>query len=1055
MDARAILSDLLKDAAHGCGDEKGPMDDMDPKDILSQYDAYGADGQVDLSKQLRPPTPQGCGSPGSQMSSISSIATGGGSRPSSGLKSPGSTSNTRPVSSHALSRPASAQVQSPVIDVIDQEASPMAHFSAAASLKDGGWQRASDAFHADTIAAPERQRKANRQGVGKKEKEGFVILHQNRERVSCGDSVATAAAARQAHTSAVWKNFTGVVKEAGNHASIAATAAGPYLTVHSMKPGVGTIAVALVSRHKGRKVLQDNTIQDNRIQDNTIQDNRIQDKSRHDKPTSFRAQSAERMQESTVARNALAESIADSSKEQHHSTAAHHSEQGDDLVADKADSPDRWQLAAHDALAPVTQLFASSLDGGASAKTAGGIDPGVSDEDAKALDTCDAAAPSAAAHMGAESSIVDEAAVGKTDEGGVVKMSMSDSPEINYDPRCVAAGRLTVDEVRGRYESRDGLRRGVSEGEVSEEELQRIQEFLEEECDNGVQQRDHDVEDAQQLQQFQKYMQKLGVSEDKIDQFKQGRTFKIKEDTVPQFSPKFPKSKKKTNGIDADAQDDGLTALLATEQQQDLTESEAAQDNHAETRALATNARDHGSAQELYEELVLPSTHANVGDDETALDSRTMQLGLGVQTVDVSHHTHTHTHTHTRTSVDGSAEDQDQGLEVMSERMADMEHVTRLRQGMSGNARLLGVGGSPQELEEDKGSSSQDSEYQAQKRESYMHAAPTATSKSATILKKKQRHMDLFERHKDARVAKRLKEGMDAVVPEWKRLSTVITVPSARRIMLSSDSSDYSSQDDDESMEKLAKSPPLSATGTVRAGSGRVGVHVAHVQGVAHLDKMSAAQTGTSLNALMEQDPDQRVERQEKESISMIIARRQYDALYGSEVMDESMSTSWKQSGPPATSRRSKQIVAPMENGDDEEEEETASTHWSRDRRLLQAHHADRFYEALRLRHGARQFAKTQSDASDASDACVVDQGDGLDEQVRLRHILGTTATTPVGPYEANLARIRSKRESAMHFLHYDHLRSSIDDLPQPPAPRPGELAPFISDDRNSIEATT
>eukprot|EP00277_Geminigera_cryophila_P000790 CAMPEP_0179427042 /NCGR_PEP_ID=MMETSP0799-20121207/13134_1 /TAXON_ID=46947 /ORGANISM="Geminigera cryophila, Strain CCMP2564" /LENGTH=50 /DNA_ID=CAMNT_0021201981 /DNA_START=88 /DNA_END=236 /DNA_ORIENTATION=- len=50
--------------------------------------------------------------------------------------------------------------------------------------------------------------------------------------------------------------------------------------------------------------------------------------------------------------------------------------------------------------------------------------------------------------------------------------------------------------------------------------------------------------------------------------------------------------------------------------------------------------------------------------------------------------------------------------------MADMEHVPRLRQGMSGNARLLGVGGSSQELEEDKGSGSEESEHQAQQRES-------------------------------------------------------------------------------------------------------------------------------------------------------------------------------------------------------------------------------------------------------------------------------------------------------------------------------------------------
>jgi hypothetical protein len=262
--------------------------------------------------------------------------------------------------------------------------------------------------------------------------------------------------------------------------------------------------------------------------------------------------------------------------------------------------------------------------------------------------------------------------------------------------------------------------------------------------------------------------------------------------------------------------------------------------------------------------------------------------------------------------------------------------------------------------------------------------------------------MDLFKKFRDNKFTKKLQAGVNVVVPEWKKMASFISVPSARRVVLSSSESSESG-DEPEEIHDSALTSVMQPEPSSKETSDEIMLK--------RLDSQS-------------EDPREvAARRQEHESIAVEIARRQYDTLYGSAVL---------QHGPSWRGRGKKSAIS---DSQEDFEGPASYTHWSKDRRLKQAHTADRYYEALRLRQGGKKFGST-------GDSAIWDVAEE-EEELRMRLLLGSTSTTPVGQYDTNLGRVRSQKDSVMHVLQLkdDDLHDSIETLPRVSAPRPGDVA--------------
>ena len=229
-----------------------------------------------------------------------------------------------------------------------------------------------------------------------------------------------------------------------------------------------------------------------------------------------------------------------------------------------------------------------------------------------------------------------------------------------------------------------------------------------------------------------------------------------------------------------------------------------------------------------------------------------------------------------------------------------------------------------------------------------------------------------------------------------------MAVPSVRRVVLSS-SSESSDGSDDEKVGPLQRS-------------------LAHRDLFADTARQEKSQSDEDVNA---GETEEKEETNHSESIVMDIARKQYDALYGSE--NWHAGESWKRKD--QERRAAAAVVASLEEQEDGRKINDNPQHWTKDRRLKQAHTADRFYEAIRLRQGAQQAAARDEDRDDT--------------ESRYRNVYGNTTVLPVGKFDVSLAKIRSQQERAMQVLDFrteEDFDNSIDSLPLQPAPRPGAL---------------
>jgi hypothetical protein len=272
----------------------------------------------------------------------------------------------------------------------------------------------------------------------------------------------------------------------------------------------------------------------------------------------------------------------------------------------------------------------------------------------------------------------------------------------------------------------------------------------------------------------------------------------------------------------------------------------------------------------------------------------------------------------------------------------------------------------------------------------------TVRKDSAKISKKKaQYEIDLFQKYRDDKYTKKLSE----TVPQWKKMAKYVAVPSVRRVVLSS-SSESSDGSDDEKIGPLQRSP-------------------------AHRDLFADTERQEKSQDVNGGETQGKEETDHSESIIMDIARKQYDSLYGSE--NWHAGESWKRKD--EERRAAAAVVASLEEREDESKINDDPLHWTKDRRLKQAHTADRFYEAIRLRQCAQQAAARDEERGDT--------------EARYRNVYGNTTVLPVGKFDVSLAKIRAQQERAMQVLDFrteEDLDNSIDSLPLQPAPRPGAL---------------
>ena len=919
MDAHKILQELCTDDT-GIGSSAHPeWNDMDPKDILQMCDALGPDGQVDLSKQLRPPGLQATRS-GSAMSRAS-ITTDGSSRPSSARSTVLPASSSQPGSAQTVSRPASALQVSPTIDesqsVLDT-ASPAQSPHETVCV---------DQIHTPQVTVtmpPERERVVRQDTGGVWKKPGPEVRQQNRERFSSAESVR----AKQRESTGVRRTWSGVVKEAGNELS---AASGPYLSVKSIQPAsIGRIL------SQGRYALQK---RDSEAAVNAA--------------TSANAQAAQAAQ-------AGAKAASRPTVESMQSCATNSvSQEMDQEIEANVQEAETQDSTVSDAL-DITSYALQDVNGSdhslqhvdALASVGAGVFQEASADYMSPIEK-DGSHASSPVHASQANVQVMTASAQGEDEN-----LLPDAP--TSDPYA-------------EHEKNSPLTK-----QASEQDFQRALQLLEEDHSvDNTRQKDEGADEVHSSE-FNRYVSNLDGSENKIDLFEEGIEPNIKAQSEPVFRRKGKKKR----------------AQIASAEKEQTVQDEDEQQQHSPVDA-ATNVHeeDEGSfSKEKADDSTRPEPHQ---------DGKAGSLDMGLPMEEMRRADVAAGDTSAPVSSEKSSSIKRSGIKGIAEKHAESEDSSR-----SSSSRGSSQSNASEEV--DRLSNSDQSEAAAQQR------APSPTSRGEGIFgisrthstkkaaKKQAFEIDLFKKYRDNKFTQKLKAGVNDVVPDWKKLASVMKVPSARRIVLSSSESSGSEDEDAETDEYKAKA--LSTSDIA--------------------NEMSQEDILKMLDEA-EDDPEEVARKnKEQESVAMEIARRQYDSLYGSNIFHHG--PEWRQ--------HDNKHTAAKRQSDDDEEDVVPSTHWSKDRRLKQAHSADHFYEALRLRRGGKKFASTGDSA--------IWEASHDEEQLRMRLMLGNTSVTPEGKYHSDLARLRSKHEVAKQLLQTKdpNMQDAIDALPRAAPSRLGDV---------------
>ena len=282
--------------------------------------------------------------------------------------------------------------------------------------------------------------------------------------------------------------------------------------------------------------------------------------------------------------------------------------------------------------------------------------------------------------------------------------------------------------------------------------------------------------------------------------------------------------------------------------------------------------------------------------------------------------------------------------------------------------------------------------------------------------KKPKYEIDLFRKHKHDKFASKVLQGSahEELVPEWKKIAATIAVPVSRRVVLSS-SDDDASEDEEDIIE----------TRQEQAHSNDSAVQDAVVEQQVPSTQSSQRSVTQGIS---------QAEKERGEQLALDIAGKQYDSLYGSGRFWQGRSAAFAaETAPSADKDRAQESIEDV-------------THWSADRRLAQAHTADRYFEALQLRKWSRQNKSRTALGSQASASAQEEKEE--EDRMRTRHLLGMTTITTDGKYDVHLARVRSKRAAAMKVLGLEpeQTAAKIEGLPRIPMPRPGEVVANADD---------
>jgi hypothetical protein len=888
MDAHNILAELCTDDAEIETCAYPEWIHMDPKDILQKFDAFGPDGQIDLSKQLRPPALKATRT-GSAMSQTSSTSDGS-SRPSSACSQPGSAQrvSSRPVSALQIS-PAIVESQSAdyaiwrgqsiheTVNVDDEMHSPMPECD---GIGDGVWK-----------------------------KSGPVVQQQNRERFSSAESVR----AKQRESTKNRGTWSGVAVETRNESA----ASGPYLLVKSINPPP-RLAMADMAASVGRYLSQERSISQRRVGKAPVY--------------ASMATIAELQAGADSASSLTAELMINSA-----------SDEMDQEAKTTVHEPEVHDSAGSDALDDTPKDVMSNQNADVRTFKGASVFPEHSNDGRSSIEKDELQHASSPTPQGADEKLV------------------SDTP---------------TSDLRAEHER--SLPRSSSPTltkEVSEQDFQRALQLLEE---------DHSVDNPQQKDagaveasssEFSKYVSQLDGSANKIDQFKEGVKLKIKEQGEPEV-PRKGKKKRAKNALPGKRQETG----------QD--DGEPQQDAPADA---ATHDVEHSASGS--------SDPKGKADDSTGQrpheDGEGDSLDKGVRITEVKSQ-------ELETDNPSLPVGEEKSNPSIKEGAGDSEESSR-----SHSARGSHRSNASEEV--DRLSNSGQFEEAAQ--QTAQEAVPSPTSRREGIFggsmpqstkraqKKKVFEIDIFQKYRDDKFNQKLKAGVNEVVPEWKKLSRVMKVPSASRVVLSSSESS-ASEDEAEVDQSQAKS-------------------------YSAIDDAGEKSPEELLKFLDETEDDPKEvarKKKEQESVASEIARKQYESLYGSEKFHR---------GPAWLQRDPKRPVAKREE-DQDDDDVVGPEHWSKDRRLRQAHIADHFYEALRLRRGGQKFASTgNSEVWEASGE--------EEQQQRIRLMLGNTSGLPEGKYHSDLARLRSKQETARKLLNIKD-PDPIDALPRAAALRLGDV---------------
>jgi hypothetical protein len=960
MDSQDILSELLD------GNEEARITERDvktlnAKEIFEMCDALGADGEIDFSQWPRKPFRNESAGISSPMSTITAYS----SRPSSGMSRLPSANSSRPVSSHGRdSRPVSALQVSP-----QREEGRDGDLVSVGSSNEASEELLNvtvDIRQRLDSSSIGRQRLYSEPPSKETESENSAVKRKMLSKEKAARSTVTTAPG--AGYKGTWG---GVVKH--DVQNDAKAFAGPYLSAKSVNISSKAVTTAVADPRK------------------SIQ--------KEGKSAGLQAKSnkATTLRSRRQSPQANATQVSESNQKE----IAQACSQEDVQISENVEQTESY---SDDVLqpAPTDELISDSVSSLqlVPAQESTQIQDMPSSEQSTAVEQADETILNST-----RDKTVDAAEYHSSDV-----LKQSDNRDADGQPTAheredeQESSEIISDRKRALYVNPQALK------ELSDQDFQRTQELLEGldvECSSSriTTMPTKTKSDDGHLEDFQDYVTML--DQEKLDAFEEGLNVNIKDDATHQFSPKAARSLKSPKSYKKKRHEqqmlgDAVEAQHTTKDVVEGTGNSVAEEmvenrspREGDIQAFSDNVREQSEANShniLHQQLPEGAEHANNLDDQMSKDG-SEQTSLNDPG-----------------SEDGSDEDDRQGECQLPN---DVDESNSSEGGLKLESKSSKEGSIPASLMQPETSSSRDvsssrkaddsdlgdvgsSPQDSARKEQDFYPRPSKVRGRATK-KPPVQEIDLFRKYREHQFIHSKKDGKRDVFAERRNLVGDLPHPGVRRVVLSSDSSgsDWSEGERDEHPKRRATGSSLAQTDAEDAPEGI---------GVGREPSVASSQ---------EEKEEQEGRLQKERAWQEQIAGKRYDAFYGSQRY-------WN---PFASESGAGSTQAGSHARDDEDEEELQTAHWSKDRRLKHSHYANRFYEALRLRHG------------------IAKECDENEETVRERLLHGQTVTTTTGEYDSHLALVRKKKEAINRKLGLKaEYKEGIHTLPRRSAPRPGAL---------------